>query len=188
MVGSLAARSKKHELFVDAVAAVAPGLDADFRIYGGAELPGDSYARSVRERILRRGLARRIAIRGFVADPARLMSEIDVLVHPADNESFGRVVVEAMAAGLPVVGVSGGGVGEIVVDGHTGLLVHPGDAAGLAAAITSLASDAALRASLGAAGRARAAEGYSLDRCAAGILSAYTDAMRRPLGWLGAPT
>ena len=40
------------------------------------------------------------------------MHEIDILVHPADNESFGRVAVEAMAAGLPVVGMRGGGIGE----------------------------------------------------------------------------
>ena len=56
------------------------------------------------------------------------MGEVDVLVHPAESESFGRVIVEGMAAGLPVVGVAAGGVGEIVRHEETGLLVPPGAA------------------------------------------------------------
>ena len=79
-----------------------------------------------------------------------------MLVHPADNESFGRVVVEAMAAGLPVVGVRGGGVGEIVSNGETGLLSTPDDPSALAENIDRLIADADLRARLGtraAAGR-----------------------------------
>jgi glycosyltransferase involved in cell wall biosynthesis len=110
------------------------------------------------------------------------MSQIDVLVHPADHESFGRVVVEAMAAGLPVVGVRGGGVGEIVRDGETGLLADADDAAGLAACIERVGRNEELRRSLGTAGRRRALDTYSLEACVAGMLRVYEQAMQRPLG------
>src|SRR5262249_2158737 len=110
------------------------------------------------------------------------MSEIDLLVHPADNESFGRVVVEAMAAGLPVVGVSGGGVAEIIVPGTTGLVAQKDDPAALAACIEELVRDPARGWAMGAAGRERAIAQYSLSACAEGMVRVYEAAMRRPLG------
>ncbi len=71
---------------------------------------------------------------GFVS-AEQAMAELDILVHPAGNESFGRTAVEAMAAGLPVVGVAGGGIGETVVDGETGFLAPPDSVSALAARI-----------------------------------------------------
>jgi glycosyltransferase involved in cell wall biosynthesis len=68
-----------------------------------------------------------------------------------------------MAAGLPVVSSRVGGVPELVVDGETGILVRPGDASALAAALSSLIADPAKRRSLGAAGRARAEERFDLE-------------------------
>jgi glycosyltransferase involved in cell wall biosynthesis len=110
------------------------------------------------------------------------MSQIDVLVHPADNESFGRVVVEAMAAELPVVGVQGGGVAEIVVDSVTGTLAARDDPASLAKCIEALVRDPQLRQSLGRGGRQRAEATYSIEACARGVLRVYELAMERPLG------
>jgi glycosyltransferase involved in cell wall biosynthesis len=75
-----------------------------------------------------------------------------------------RTVLEAMAAGLPVAAFRSGGTSEMVVDGTTGLLVDVGDTEGLARALARLAGDAALRASMGAAGRARASESFSVQR------------------------
>ncbi len=105
------------------------------------------------------------------------MHEIDILVHPADNESFGRVAVEGMAAGLPVVGVRGGGIGEIVVDGVTGLLAEPDDAAGLARRIEQLVRDPGQRQAFGATGRQQAESRYSLKACTAGVLRVYEQVM-----------
>ena len=104
------------------------------------------------------------------------------LVHPADNESFGRVVVEAMAAGLPVVGVQGGGVNEIVQHGQTGLLAERDNAQDLAASIEQLIREPRRRAAMGLAGRRRAESTYSLTACAASVLGVYELAMARPLG------
>jgi len=75
-----------------------------------------------------------------------------------------RVVMEAMAAGRPVIGYRGGGVPEMVVDGETGLLLDSGDVDGLAAAMVSLARDPSLRARLGEAGRDRAVRLFTVDR------------------------
>ncbi len=72
-------------------------------------------------------------------------------------------ILEAMAAGLPVVASAVGGVPELVVDGETGLLVPPGDERALAAALARIVGDASLRTRLGAAGRARAEERFALE-------------------------
>jgi glycosyltransferase involved in cell wall biosynthesis len=80
-----------------------------------------------------------------------------VLVHSSTvPEPFGQVVVEGMAAGLPVVAAAAGGPLEIVRDGVDGLLYRPGDVEALAAALRRLATDEALRRRLGDAGRANA--------------------------------
>ena len=140
MVASLTSRTKKHALFIEAVHQLHETAPLEFRIYGhdpgaGGARSGDRYADEIHGLIRQLGLADRFRFPGHVADPAQIMAEIDLLVHPADNESFGRIVVEAMAAGLPVVGVRGGGVGEIVVDGRTGLLAPPDEPVELAACI-----------------------------------------------------
>jgi glycosyltransferase involved in cell wall biosynthesis len=72
-------------------------------------------------------------------------------------------VLEAMAAGLPVVGTNVNGIREIVVPGQTGLLVPPDDADALAEALDALLSDADLRARMGRRGRDRAASEFSID-------------------------
>jgi glycosyltransferase involved in cell wall biosynthesis len=187
MVGNLTSRTKKHALFVEAAARVDRSLPIEWRIYGydpsgGGMVRGDAYVDALHARLAEAGIAGRFRWPGHVADPAQIMSEIDVLVHPADNESFGRVVVEAMAAAVPVVGVRGGGVSEIIADGRTGLVAAADSAAELAGHIERLARDAALRAALGSAGRQRALANYSMEACAAGILRVYEQAMPRPVG------
>jgi glycosyltransferase involved in cell wall biosynthesis len=72
--------------------------------------------------------------------------------------------MEAMAAGLPVAAYRGGGVDEMVVDRETGLLVEPGDVAGLASALAGLAADPAASREMGDRGRSRAEAEFSLDR------------------------
>jgi phosphatidylinositol alpha-mannosyltransferase len=98
------------------------------------------------------------------------------------NESFGIVLVEAMAAGLPVVASDIPGYREVVRDGVEGLLVPPSDPVALAAALREVLDDPALAARLGAAGRERA-RSYSWDTVAAEVEARYADALsagRRP--------
>jgi glycosyltransferase involved in cell wall biosynthesis len=186
MVGSLSSRTKKHALFIEAATRTDPTLSIEFRIYGhdpsrGQQTSSDDYANKIHELVRQHGLTDRFAFMGHVADPIQVMSEIDVLVHPADNESFGRIVVEAMAAGLPVVGVRGGGVNEIVVDRVSGFLSEPDDPGQLGVFIEQLVCDPDLRRMLGNGGRQRAISEYSLASCSAGVLRVYQLAMQRPL-------
>lgn len=185
MVANLSSRTKKHPLFIEAAARVDPSLNVEFRIYGhdpsGAGRSPDEYANKLREQVAKSGLTDRFKFMGHVADPVHVMSEVDVLVHPADRESFGRIIVEAMAAGLPVVGVRGGGVKEIVVEDVTGFLGEPDDPMQLGAYIEQLVCDPVLRRTLGQNGRKRAMSEYSLESCAAGVLRVYQAAMDQPL-------
>lgn len=109
---------------------------------------------------------------GFVPDaelPA-LYGASDVYVHTCKNESFGLSVLEASAAGLPVVAVNEGGPREILAQGVTGLLVEP-TADAVANGMLALAQDSRQRAQMGAAGSARTAAMYSWERGAREFLA-----------------
>lgn len=178
MVANLTSRWKNHRQFVEAAIQVNPTLPVEFRIYGhdqsaGGKIAGDPYVDELHRLIAAAGQQDRFKWPGFIDRPEQIMSEIDILVHSADQESFGRIVVEGMASGLPVVGVSAGGVGEIVVDGQTGWLVTPGAASEMARKIEHLIQNPDVRASFAAAGRARAESEYSIEICAARIFEIY---------------
>jgi glycosyltransferase involved in cell wall biosynthesis len=87
-------------------------------------------------------------------------------------EPFGQVVVEGMAAGLPVVAAAAGGPAELIVDGRTGLLYPPGNADAIAGILQRLASDCALRRRLGLAAREKARE-LSPEAVAAQLMDVY---------------
>ena len=101
-----------------------------------------------------------------------------VVACPSRREGFGVVCAEAMAHGRPVVAGAVGGLLDLVVDGETGLLVEPGDVAGLRAALERLLGDSELRARLGAAARRRAREQFSWERVTEATLAAYASILR----------
>src|SRR5207248_2444481 len=112
---------------------------------------------------------------GFVP-PAELPAYFDraaVVVCPSRREGYGVVARQAMAHARPVVATAVGGLAEAIEDGTPGLLVAPGDPAGLRAAVERLLSDAGLRARLGAAARERVRGRYSRDAAAIATLAAY---------------
>ena len=114
-----------------------------------------------------------VRFEGFRADIGACLAAADVVALPSLNEGLGVAALEGAAAARPVVASRVGGLVEAVADGETGLLVAPGDAAALAAALARLAGDAPLRARLGAAGRARVVARFSLARMAEGTLACY---------------
>jgi glycosyltransferase involved in cell wall biosynthesis len=122
------------------------------------------------------GVSQQVEFRGFVTDVPAFMAETGVFVLSSRSEGLGLVIVEAMAAGRPVVATRVGGVPEVVVDGETGLLVEPENPGALAAAVRRLLADPGLAARLGQAGRRRAH-----DRFGAGHMAALTAAMYEEL-------
>jgi len=106
------------------------------------------------------GLGERLRLLGYRDDVPDLMAAADIFVLPSRFEGLPMSVIEAMLTGLPVVGTNVRGPAEQVVPEVTGLLVPPGNASALAAALARLVADQALRAGMGAAGRERAVERY----------------------------
>ena len=91
------------------------------------------------------GLGDRVILRGATKGPTEALSQIDLLVLPSEAEGFGLVLIEAMAAGVPVVATNAPGIRDVVRDGRTGLLVPVGAPDRLASAIARLLNDEALR-------------------------------------------
>ncbi len=106
------------------------------------------------------GTASRLKLLGYRTDVAELLRGADLFVLPSHREGMPRAIIEAMMTGLPVVATHIRGAREQVIDGETGFLVPVSDEAALAEALGRLASDATLRARMGAAALARAREEY----------------------------
>lgn len=115
---------------------------------------------------------------GWFDEPAQFLEQVDCLVLPSEREAFGLVIIEAMAAGLPVIATRCNGPASIVENARTGLLVPIGDSAALSAAISRLALEPERAAAMGRAGRARVQAHYTPEAVAPQLLAA--------LGRLGA--
>lgn len=143
-----------------------PELIAAMRDVPGAELwvVGERLAtdrgESLEPLLASSGLGPRLRRLGYREDIAAILAASDIFALPSHFEGLPMSIIEAMLAGLPVVATDIRGPREQVVDGVTGLLVPAGDVAQLARALRCLASNAELRAAMGAAGRARAVELY----------------------------
>jgi len=135
--------------------------------------------KELRARAAQAGLADRVSLLGFVEHEQlpELYRSADLLAVPSQYEGgLGMVYLEAMACGLPVVAGNAGGAAEAVVHGQTGILLDGGGAQA-AAAIEQLLGDAALRARMGEAGRARVRERFGVARYGARVAEAYERAI-----------
>jgi glycosyltransferase involved in cell wall biosynthesis len=129
-----------------------------------------------------RALVRKLSLDGAVVLPGRLevrdwLERAEVFVHTSSWEGFGMVLLEAMLASLPVVATRVSAVPEVVVDAETGLLVEPGDAAGVADALSALLADPERARALGSAGLRRAREEFSVAAMAGRTLDVYQAAL-----------
>lgn len=129
------------------------------------------------------GLGSRVQFAGGLPHEqmAQALHELDVFVAPSRRESFGVSVLEASACALPVVASAVGGLPEVVHHGVTGLLVPPANVAALAAALTTLADDAALRLSMGRAGRQMVQAHYAWPACVAQMMAVYDQVLAAPV-------
>jgi hypothetical protein len=159
MVGGVQPRKGIHHLVDAAVILQQRGVEARYVVVGG--LGEEAYVRQVHEAVARAGLEKTFLLVGRQPEVDSWLDTFDVFVNPAVEEPFARVNLEAMAHALPVVAADVDGTREAVLDGQTGLLVPPRDPAALADALARLAADPALRAKLGATGRARVEERFT---------------------------
>lgn len=150
---------KGHEELLEAAATLARTRpQVRFLVVGEASEGEEGYAEQIRQRCTSLALDRCVTFAGFRRDVPEIMASFDILAFPSHAESFGVVLIEAMAMELPVVSTNCDGVLDIVVDGHTGLFVPPRDAPALAAALGRLVDSPHLRRRLGRAGRKRVME------------------------------
>ena len=178
-VGLLATMAwwKGHRLFLDAMAKVPRDSKVRGYIIGGALYQTDSRQETIealRAYAEKVGVPDRVGFTGFVAGPAKAMRALDVVVHAStEPEPFGRVIVEAMACGRPVISSGVGGAGEILMMGDFALAFKLNDADSLAKAIVKMAGDPALRALLGRNGLNTARERFGRDRLARELPPVY---------------
>jgi len=126
------------------------------------------------EQAEKRGLRDQILVTGYRLDVPRMLWAMDALAFPSQKpEGFGRPIVEAMSAGLPVVAVNVGASPELVLHSETGLLAPPGDARALADALGWILARPDLQMSMGRAGRERAVAMFSESEYAASVLRIY---------------
>ena len=128
--------------------------------------------------IIQHGLEAHVRLLGLRRDVRRLLAAADICLLTSISEGIPLTVIEAMAAGLPVVATRVGGMGEVVEEGITGLLVPPGDAEGLAGNVLRLAGNPVMRTQLGQRGRTRAREVFSESQMHAGYLNLYQEMLR----------
>jgi glycosyltransferase involved in cell wall biosynthesis len=149
-----------------------PALEFTLEIVGHEEFTGD-WSR-YRECFAAAGLGNRVRFLGaaYGAEKLAALRRADLFVLPSRSESFGIANLEAMAAGLPVVSTRTGAIPEYIQDGVHGLLVEPGDARGLAAALRTLICDPAARLRMGAAAR-QASRAYDWEPLAARLGELY---------------
>jgi L-malate glycosyltransferase len=173
-IGALVAHKGQRHL-IDAAALVVRDVpDARFVVLGEGELRP-----ALEHQVKALHLEKHVVLPGFRADVVALLKTFDVFVMSSETEGLGTSILDAMACARPVVGTRTGGIPEVVDDGVTGLLVEPRDPRALAQAITTLLKDEPMRARLGAAGRARVRERFTLERMVACTLRVYEDVLVR---------
>ena len=138
--------------------------DAYAFVVGGVPAGDHDYETALHSLAADLGIADRLVFTGYRADLPDILKVLDVVVHASvQPEPFGRVIVEAMAMGRPVVASNAGGPTEIIDDGQTGFLVPPNDDEALATRIVELLQDPTMAERIGEAGRRAAVEKFSAE-------------------------
>jgi len=169
---------KGHRVFLDALAKLGPQANS----VRGYVIGGPIYTTAgsqvtltdLQERVRELGLTGRVGFIPFQSDTARVDAMLDVVVHASIRpEPFGLTIAEAMSCGRPVIVAAAGGALELFTQGHDGMGHEPGNVDQLAAAMTTLTSDAALRQRLGAQARETALARFSLNRYGLQLAALY---------------
>jgi glycosyltransferase involved in cell wall biosynthesis len=171
---------KGQHVFIKAAAIVHKQFpNAVFQIVGGALFDENSYASELESLVQASDLNDAVQFLGFRTDILDVIYGLDIVVHASTiGEPFGQVIVEGMAAGKPVIATNGGAVPEIIDDGKSGLLVPSGDEGALADALISLLKSPERAQLLGAAGKTRARDHFSIEKTARGVEKIYEQLLK----------
>lgn len=149
---------------VPALMGLSMGTKWQIMVVGGALFESEKYRRDFRKQAAEIAEGGNIFFLGHRDDIAEIMGGVDVVIHTATRpEPFGRVIVEAMLSGTPVIATHGGGVPEILEHGVTGLLVEPGSPPALRAAIEAVLRDKEQSARMAVAARDYAERNFALE-------------------------
>jgi glycosyltransferase involved in cell wall biosynthesis len=151
---------KGHHVLLEAVPKVLEAVPEAIFVLAGDGPQHQNILKSIQEK----NLGAHVLLLGLRRDIPNVLKSIDLFVLPTLEEALGTAFVEAMAMQKPVIGSRAGGVPEVIDDGNNGLLVAPGDPAGLADAIIRLLRNPDLARSMGERGRTIATAEFSVDR------------------------
>ncbi len=170
---------KNHADFIEAAAKVVQqeGMENVRFVSIGGDLFGEhsDYISDLRKLVKQHDLIERFNFIPRQSDAVDAISALDCLVHPASDEPFGRVLMEAMALEIPVIAINENGPLEIVTHGHDGLLVRPHAPDELAEQMTRVCRDAQLRKHLSENGRATVQEKFHIAESASRIEELYRE-------------
>jgi glycosyltransferase involved in cell wall biosynthesis len=169
MVGELGPRKGTPELI--AALGTSELRTRDWR----AVLAGDGAVERARSDIASLGLSHRVSTPGWQSqqEVRRLLDTADIFVLPSHHEGLPMAILEAMASGTAVLATPVGAIPDAIVDGETGLLVQPGDVAGLTRALVRLLDDPELRERLAVGGRRRFEQSFTIDRTVDAVARLY---------------
>lgn len=166
---------KGHMVLVDAARKIVSGCpDARFVLFGKGPL-----VPAVRNAVRSAGLKQAFIFAGFREDLCRILPCLQMVVHPAQMEGLGVSLLQAAAAGLPIVATPAGGIPEIVKHGENGFLVPIGDHEQLAEAVIELMTDDRLAEEFGSAGRHRVRSLFSITEMADKYTTLYQTMMKK---------
>jgi glycosyltransferase involved in cell wall biosynthesis len=165
MIGNIRAW-KGQDTLIAAMARVRRAYpDTRCLFIGDTAARDENYRRTLHDMVQELGLSEHVVFTGFQRNVADFVAMVDVVVHASVRpEPFGRVILEAMACGKPVIGARAGAIPEIIEEGVTGLTFPPGDHERLADAIIAVIRDPEAARSMGARGFARLKERFGIAR------------------------
>lgn len=168
---------KNHAVFLQAACRVAKALPGARFVLVGDDIFGRDcrYKRRLLSQIENSQIAERVVFLGWQENMDGIWRGIDCLVHTAEREPFGRVIIEAMAHKVPVIAVKTCGPKEIIRNGRTGILVRADDAEGLSAAMLKLAQDTQYTKSLVTAGHECVMSQFTAEKTAGAVKEIYRE-------------
>jgi glycosyltransferase involved in cell wall biosynthesis len=178
VIGTVAKLQPKkgiHILLDAAVPVLKKFPSTKFLIVGDDADPVGAYLKGLKSLAQQLNITEHIIFSGYRDDIPQIIEVIDIFTFPSFSESFGRSLLEAMAASKPIIASNVGGIPEIVVDGETGLLVPPSNSTELTAAISYLLEDDNLRKKMGRKGRKRVEELFTIEKNVKAIETLYIE-------------